>query len=93
MDKEIFRYMLRKVYKITEPTNDECDEICAGFTAYLNKKCTPEQLEKFLPRTIMQVILKAEHPLKTEGFHPALILHFSEYVRQSVEGEKPCDTL
>jgi hypothetical protein len=87
MEKEIFRYFLRKVHKLTEPTNEECDEIHDSFMEYLNNKCSPEQMENFMPTTLFDLISNSGHPFRTEGFHPAYILHFSEFVRINVEGE------
>lgn len=79
IDEIIFRYFLRKVYKV-EASNEDCDEICTGFSQYLNEKCTPEQLKNFVPSTPLDIIMNDKNPLRHDGFHPAFLLHFDGFV-------------
>jgi hypothetical protein len=87
MEKETFRYFLRKVHGLTEPTNEECDEICDSFMTYLNNKCTPKQLDNFMPQSVVEVVMGQGNPFKMDGFHPAFVLHFQEYVKKTVESQ------
>lgn len=85
MQKELFRYFLRKNYKNIDLTNEECDEIGEAFEHYLNQKCTPQQLKNFVPESPMEVIMNEDSPLKQNGFHPAFVLHFMDFVELQKE--------
>jgi len=82
--KEWFRYFLRKNYPqvMGVVENEQCDEIGVEFDKYMKEKCAEEVLEKIMPKDAMEVILQADHPLKMNGFHPALLLHFDEFVKK-----------
>lgn len=78
---DLFRYFLRKTYKEVDMSNEDCDEIGQGFYKYLqNLELTDEQKKNILPKDTFDVILNAEHPLRTNGFPPAYVFHFAEYV-------------
>jgi hypothetical protein len=78
---DLFRYFLRKTYKEVDMSNEDIDEIGEGFYKYLqNLELTDEQKKNILPKDIFDVILNAEHPLRTNGFPPAYVFHFVEYV-------------
>ena len=81
MTNELFRYFIVKTFPIVMVDGDELDEINVDFTKYINNKCTPEQLEKFMPKSALEVIIQSMHPLKQNGFHPALVYHFTEFIK------------
>ena len=79
----LFRYFLRKNYKKIEISNEECDELGENFYKYLrNLKLTEEQKKNILPKNIFDVILNSDSPLRTNGFPPAYVLHFSEHIEK-----------
>jgi len=80
---ELFRYFFRKTFKDVEISNEECDEIGEEFYKYLRGlNLTEEQKKNILPKNIFDVILNADHPFKTNGFEPAYVFHFTEFVAQ-----------
>lgn len=90
MDKAIFKHFLLMNYsQVLFPLEEEEIElILETFNQYLTQKCTPEQLEKFIPKTLVDVLLKANHPLCIRGFHPALTIHFDNFIKQAVEHQQ-----
>lgn len=83
---DLFRYFLRKLYKDVEMSNEDIDEIGEGFYEYLRElNLTQEQKQNILPKDTFDVILNSNHPLRTEGFPPAYVLHFTQYVEQQKE--------
>jgi hypothetical protein len=54
MENELFRFFFRKNYKV-EVSNEDLDEICKAFNKYLKEKCNPEALEKFMPKSSIDV--------------------------------------
>jgi hypothetical protein len=83
---DLFRYFLRKLYKDVEMSNEDIDEIGEGFYEYLRElNLTQEQKQNILPKDTFDVILNSNHPFRTEGFPPAYVLHFTQYVEQQKE--------
>jgi len=72
----LFRFFFRSTFSDTNATNEELDEINVEFSDYLRKKCTQQQLQNFMPKSEIDVILNKNHPLRTNGFDPAFVLHF-----------------
>ena len=85
----LFRFFFRKNFPNTEATNEEVDEINVEFSKYLRNKCNETQLANFMPKNEMEVFLNQEHPLKTNGFDPAFVLHFIQFVE--IEAKKQQD--
>lgn len=83
---DLFRYFLRKLYKEVEMSNEDIDEIGKGFYEYLRGlNLTEKQRQSILPKSTFDVILNSSHPLRTEGFPPAYVFHFTQYVEQQKE--------
>lgn len=83
---DLFRYFLRKNYKEIEMTNEECDGLGEEFYKYLRAlNLTQGQRKNILPKDIFDVILNADDPLRTNGFPPAYVLHFTQFVEQQKE--------
>jgi hypothetical protein len=81
MSSSLFRYFVRKNYPTVEITNEELDELCIGFNQYLKDlNLTDEAKSKIIPKNEMEVILNSNHPLKQNGFHSALLLHFNQFI-------------
>ncbi len=80
--KDIFRFFVRKSFTDVQVSNDECDAIGKDFMIYLQDKCTAIQLLNFLPKDEIEIIMYWNHPLKMNGFHPAFVYHFTEFIEQ-----------
>ena len=80
--KDTFRYFIRKnfVEAGKEMSNEDIDELGIEFHKYLDEKLNEEQKQKILPKSPMEVIMNMEHPLKRNGFEPAYVLHFTQWV-------------
>lgn len=78
-----FRFFFRKNYPDAgEYNNEELDEVGEGFNNYLHNKLREEQLDNILPKSIHQIVMNMNHPFKTNGFEPALVLHFGYFVEE-----------
>jgi flagellar biosynthesis protein FliP len=87
----LFYFFIRKNFPEANATNEEIDEINKAFSEYLINKCTQEQLNNFMPKSEADVIFNTEHPFRMNGFHPAFVYHYSEFVQQQIaqfENEK-----
>ena len=80
--KDTFRFFVRKNYPEAgnQMSNEELDEMAVAFDKYLDDTCKTETLEKIKPKSEMDVVLNMDHPLRQNGFHPAIIIHFSDFV-------------
>ena len=85
--KDTFRYFIRKNFPEfgNEISNEDIDEIVIEFHEHLDSKLSEEQNERILPKNAMDVIMKSEHPLKTNGFEPAYVLHFTQWIKEQSE--------
>lgn len=77
-----FRYFIRKNFTEAVISNEDCDEINIEFSNYLRKICTDEQLKNFCPKNEIDIVLNMDHPLKMNGFHPAFMYHFTQFVEE-----------
>lgn len=74
----LFRYFIRKQYDGIEISNKECDGIRIEFAKYLHElNLTDKQKENILPKSEIDVIMNAEHPLRMHGFPAAYVFHFA----------------
>ena len=87
--KNVFRYFIRKNFEDIgdELSNEDIDEIGIEFHKYLDEKLSDEQKQKILPKDAISVVINSDHPFKTNGFEPAYVLHFTQWIKQSVEKE------
>lgn len=84
MELKIFRFFIRKNYpEFSELnlSNDDLDELGKSFNEYLDN-LSKEIQERILPKSEIDIIINSDHPLKINGFHPALLLHFNEYINE-----------
>lgn len=81
--KDTFRYFVRKNFAEAgeQLTNEAIDELGDEFHKYLNIKLNDEAKERILPKNAAEVIINTDNPLKTNGFHPAYVLHFTEWIK------------
>lgn len=81
---DTFRYFIRKNFpEIGQISNEDIDEIGIEFHKYLDGKLNEEQKEKILPKSAMDIVMNSEHPFKTNGFEPAYILHFTQWIKEN----------
>lgn len=79
----LFRFFIRKQYKGINISNEDCDGLRIEFAKYLYKlELTDKQKENILPPNTMEVIMNADHPYKMNGFPPAYVYHFTEFVEK-----------
>lgn len=85
--KDTFRYFIRKNYpKIgSDISNEKIDEIGILFHNYLDGKLSEKQKENILPKNPSSILMNANHPLMMNGFHPAYLYHFMEWVKEQSE--------
>ena len=81
----LFRFFLRKNFPDVKISNDEADAINVDFSEYLRNECTEKQLDNFVPKNEIEVIIKMDHPLEMNGFHPAFVYHFTIWVDKQKE--------
>jgi hypothetical protein len=80
---ELFRYFIRKLYKDVDINNDDIDEINNDFSNYLNDlNLTDFQKENILPKSTFDVLLNSSHPFRVEGFPPAFVIHFDQFIEK-----------
>ena len=83
---DLFRFFLRKNYEGIDISNEECDELGEEFYKYLRAlNLADKQRKNILPKNTFDVILNANHPLRTNGFPAAYVLHFTQFVEQQKE--------
>ena len=62
-------------------TEEEFSYIWVAFDQYLNEHCKEETINRIMPKTVIAVIGGLSDPTKYNGFHPALCLHFTEFLK------------
>lgn len=81
MPSTCFRFFVRKNYPSVDISNEDLDELCVEFNNYLDAlNLAPELIKKISPKNEMEVILNMDNPLKQNGFHPAMLLHFDQFI-------------
>jgi hypothetical protein len=85
--EDTFRYFVRKNFAEAgdQLTNEAIDELGEEFLRHLDIKLSDETKDKILPKSAIDVIMNADNPLRTNGFHPAYVLHFTEWIKQMTE--------
>ena len=86
--QEFFRYFIRVHYKGIQLSNEEIDSLALDFETYLFQKVGEEKARSWYPESITRLIFQQGHPLKQNGFEPALVLHFLQYVEKGQEEVK-----
>ncbi len=85
---DTFRYFIRKNFpEIGQISNEDIDEIGIEFHKHLDSILNEEQKEKILPKSAMDIVMNSEHPFKTNGFEPAYVLHFTQWVKEQQEAQ------
>ena len=62
-----------------EISKEDREYLSGLFQDYLNK--LPEQLRlKIIPMNLIEVVMQVDSPIRNNGWHPALILHFNQFI-------------
>lgn len=84
---DVFRFFIRKSFPEigNKLSNEEIDGMGIVFHEHLDRKLSDEQKEKVLPKSATEVIMKIGHPFTTNGFEPAYVLHFTQWIKEQLE--------
>ena len=86
--KDTFRYFIRKNFpEIGDMSNEEIDQIGVEFHNHLDTKLNDEQKKRVLPKSAVDVAMNSDHPFKSNGFEPAYLLHFTQWVKDQSEAQ------
>jgi len=86
--KDTFRYFIRKNFpEIGDMSNEEIDQIGVEFHNHLDTKLNDEQKKRVLPKSAVDVVMNSDHPFKTNGFEPAYVLHFTQWIKEQSEAQ------
>ncbi len=79
---EIFRYFIRKNFSSSfeKISNEDIDKIGVAFHKYLDEKLNEKQ-KLILPKNVADILINSEHPLKQNGFDPAYVAHFIQWIK------------
>ena len=88
MSSSLFRFFIRKNYKELELSNEDIDSIGIDFMEYLNTNLSNEILERIMPKSEIDVIMNTDNLLLESGFHPALVIHFMNFVKFHAEAHE-----
>jgi len=92
MITEIFRYFVRKNFSVSfeKVSNEDIDKIGIQFHKYLDDKLNEKQ-KSILPTNIADILINSEHPLKQNGFDPAYVCHFIQWIEQESKKENQAE--
>ena len=87
---DVFRFFIRKSFPEigNKLSNEEIDGMGVVFHEHLDSKLSDEQKERVLPKSATEVIMKIGHPFTTNGFEPAYVLHFTQWIKEQLEEMK-----
>jgi len=93
MNVKYFPYFCRANYPEIRGESDELlIELGEHFKKYLEDKFKDnlDKLEPIWDIDLMKIIMNQGHPLKINGYHPALLIHFSEFIEKQ-KNEHPTE--
>lgn len=90
---DLYKYFIGTMFKGAKLSEEEIEYIRTSFAEYLEGcNFTPEQKKNVLPKNEFDVMLNMHHPLRTNGFPPGYVIHFTEFVKKTKKIlEKPCE--
>lgn len=68
--------------------NVEIIAIGREFEKYMDDNFDSDLLGRIWPKSISQIILQLDHPLKTNGYEPALVLHFIQWIEKQIKNQE-----
>ena len=87
MNPDYFPHFIRANYKNTGLTNEEIMEVFPLFDQYLKEKMKdrPATYAKCSDISPLTVVQRMDVPMMVNGYHPALILHFDNFVKERLK--------
>lgn len=83
---DIFALFIRSMYPIENIGNSEMEHLHTDFNKYLHSLNLSEDIiNKIVPKSLADVLLKQNSPLHKNGFHPAFVLHFTQYIKENMQ--------
>lgn len=85
MKYDMFRYFLRKNFEsiVNNESNEDIDILGLQFNEYLKENLSDEVINRIVPNNIAKLLIESNHPLKQNGFNPALFIHFTNFIKES----------
>lgn len=66
-------------------SNEDLIELGGHFTEYMNENFEADFIDRIWPNKITEIIMYADHPFKTNGYEPALVLHFIQWIEKQIK--------
>lgn len=87
MDTQYFPHFLRKIFgRDIEISNEQAIELGNEFSHYITEKFSNEnrleKLEEICDISPITVLRREDKPQYTRGYHPALIIHFTNFLKE-----------
>jgi len=84
MDLQYFPHFIRKNFPEVPGTNEQFIEIGKEFKAYLEEtfKGKEDKLVAIWDISPLKVIMNSDHPLKVNGYEPALLIHWDLFIQK-----------
>jgi len=84
MNLEFFPHFIRSIYPNIDIKNKQIAIIGKEFKTYLENKFKDDKskLEFIWNIEPLNVILNENHPFRMKGYHPALVLHFTNFIEE-----------
>lgn len=86
MNTKHFPIFIKLNYPQIVISDEEAISVAEMFKKYLLDKFKDDKakLEPIWDIEPMNAIMRSNHPLFTNGYHPAFILHFHEFIKQNI---------
>ena len=85
MNTEFFPHFCRVNFpEISNESNELLIELGNHFKSYLEEKFKDnmDKLDSIWNIDMLNVIMQQGHPLRINGYHPALLIHFQQFVEK-----------
>ena len=80
-----FRFLIRKQYPSVDISNEDLDILCFEFNEYLHSLNLSNKARiNIYPENETEVIMNMDNPLRINGFQPALLVHFYDFIEKSI---------
>jgi len=66
-------------------SNEECKKAGNDFQLYMNEHIPIHVQAKLLPKDLADIIMNLDNPRRTNGYEPALVIHFMDFLKVQFE--------
>ena len=89
MNLKHFLIFLKTIYPAVEITEGQALEVGAKFKEWLIEKFINDmdKLEKIWNIDFTHVVMNFDNPIKFKGYHPALVLHLQNFIKEMQENK------